>query len=87
MPAPDVQKTFDGLALDAQVVQGAVECSAWIAKSAPTTVVPRKDAQLGKLQVLSRTLRTQRARVSAGEPERADPGPAGDVVILRCLAP
>jgi len=87
MPAPDVQKTFDGLALDAQVVQGAVECSAWIAKSAPTTVVPRKDAQLGKLQVLSRTLRTQRARVSAGEPERADPGPAGDAVILRCLAP
>jgi hypothetical protein len=37
---------------------------AWIAKSAPTTVVPRKDAQLGKLQVLSRTLRTQRARAS-----------------------
>ncbi len=87
MPAPDVQKTFDGLALDAQVFPGGTECSSWIAKSEPTTVVARKDAQLGKLQVLSRSLRTQHARISAGEPERAEPGAAADSLILRCLAP
>jgi hypothetical protein len=92
MAAPEVQKLFDGLALSAQVHPGAAECSLWIAKSAPAQVVVRGDAQVGKLQVLSRSLRTDRARILSGEGERelaarAPQGAPADAVVLRCLAP
>jgi hypothetical protein len=92
MAAPDVRKSFDGLALDAQVLPGGAECSLWLSKSAPPVVVPRTDAQLGKLQVLSRSLRTERVRIRAGEPEReasgrSAQGASADAVLLRCLAP
>jgi hypothetical protein len=93
MAAPDVQKAFDGLALAVEALPGAAQCSLWIAESAAGSVVARADAQLGKLQLLSRGLRAERARLATGEPERALAGlPAGDAgapdaVILRCLAP
>lgn len=92
MAAPEVQKLFDGLALSVQVLPGAAECSLWISKSAPAQVVVRGDAQVGKLQVLSRSLRTERARILAGEGERelavrTTQGALGDAVVLRCLAP
>jgi hypothetical protein len=92
MGAPDVQRTFDGLALEARVVPGAAECSLWTSKSAPAVVASRADSQLGRLQVLSRSLRTQRARIQAGAsesdaPPRGAQGGTEDLVVLRCLAP
>jgi hypothetical protein len=71
MAAPEVVKVFDGFSLDAELVGGAAECSLWVAESAPPVVAPRKDAQIGKLEILSRTLRSDRGRLAAGDPERA----------------
>lgn len=92
MAAPEVHKLFDGLELSAQVTGAAAECSLWISKSAPPQVAVRGDAQLGKLQVLSRSLRTDRARILAGDSGRelaaqTTPGGPADAVVLRCLAP
>jgi len=92
MAAPEVQRVFDGLAMDALVFPGSAECSLWVSKSAPATVVPRADAQIGKVQALSRGFRTERVRIRSGDPERevASQSPqdaASESVILRCVAP
>lgn len=91
MAAPEVVKVFDGFCLDAEIVAGAAECSLWVAESSPSVVAPRKDAQIGKIEILSRTLRSDRGRLSAGEAERAlapRPGEAApDSVSVRCVAP
>jgi hypothetical protein len=99
MAAPEVVKVFDGFCLDADVVAGAADCSLWVADSRPSVVAPRKDAQIGKLEILSRSLRSDRGRLGAGEPERAlAPRPpetradgkieaVSDSVLVRCVAP
>jgi hypothetical protein len=90
MPAPAVERSFDGLCLAVEVESGGAECSTWIAESAGEAVVARQDAQLGRIQVLDRGLRSQRATVRSGEAERAlAAGREGtaDAVLLRFVAP
>jgi len=90
MPAPLVERSFDGISIAVEAQSGGAECSAWIAESSGEEVVARQDAQLGQIQVLRRSLRAERAVVRAGEPERAlASGPAGsaDAILLRVPAP
>jgi len=90
MPAPAVERSFDGLSLAVEVQSGGADCSTWIAESAGEEVVARQDAQLGQIQVLRRNLRSERAGLRAGDPERAlASGPAAnaDAVLVRVAAP
>ncbi len=95
MAAPEVVKVFDGFCLDAEIVTGAADCSVWVAESAPSVVAARKDAQIGKLEILARSLRSDRGSLAAGDPERAFAArpPAGsgdatpDAITARCLLP
>jgi hypothetical protein len=71
MPAPAVERSFDGLALTLEVQAGGAACSTWIAESTAEEIVARQDAQLGRIQILARGLRSERAILRAGEPERS----------------
>ncbi|MFN0006676.1 MAG: hypothetical protein ACKVXR_02115 [Planctomycetota bacterium] len=90
MPAPLVERSFDGVCVAIEAQSGGAECSTWIAESSGEVVVARQDAQLGQIQILERRLRAERAIVLAGEPERSlASGPAGsaDAILLRVPAP
>jgi hypothetical protein len=95
MAAPEVVKVFDGFCLDAEIVTGAADCSVWVAESAPSVVAARKDAQIGKLEILARALRSDRGSLAAGDTERALAArpPAGggdatsDAITARCILP
>lgn len=90
MPAPLVERSFDGISVSIEAQSGGAECSTWIAESSGEAVVARQDAQLGQIQILKRSLRAERAIVRAGEPERAlASGPAGsaDAILLRVPSP
>lgn len=90
MPAPTVERSFDGLSLAIEVQSGGAECSAWIAGSSGEEVVARQDAQLGRLQILRRNLRAERAVVRPGEPERtlaSGGASSSDPVFVRVAAP
>ena len=95
MAAPEVVKVFDGFCLDAEIVTGSADCSVWVAESAPSVVAPRKDAQIGKLEILSRSLRSDRGSLAPGDPERAfaarppngSGDAAGDAIGVRCILP
>lgn len=90
MPAPAVERSFDGLSLAIEVQSAGVECSTWIAQSSGEETVARQDAQLGRIQILSRSLRSERAVVRPGEPERAlasGAATSADAVLVRVSAP
>ncbi|MBI5363105.1 MAG: hypothetical protein HZA53_07980, partial [Planctomycetes bacterium] len=79
MPAPDPELAFDGLEVELLAFGGALSCTAWKSESNPPEEVARKDAQLGKLQLLRRTLWTDAARLTREDRGRAlfAPAPAG----------
>ena len=90
MPAPAVERSFDGVSLSIEVQSGGAECATWISGSAGEQVVERQDAQLGRLQVLRRSLRAERAVLRAGEAERAlASGRSGsdDALLVKIAAP
>jgi hypothetical protein len=68
--SPLVEDALDGVCVE--IDPGSTSASCWIWSSASTTPVeaPRKDAQLGKLQLLSRSLRADSARIVRDEPLR-----------------
>lgn len=83
MPAPEPELVVDGLGVELLPFGGVLACRAWKSASAAPEEVARKDAQLGKLQLLSRELWTDAARVDAGERGRTllAPAPAGPGLV------
>lgn len=79
--SPAVEIAFDGLCVDVNAGSASAACTAWSATSQPPLEMPRKDAQLGKLQILTRSLRSDGARIVRDEPLRMLlpllPGPDG----------
>lgn len=71
MPAPTVETAFDGLCLEGWVAAGTFSCSAWLAQSGPVRDVPRDEAQVGRMQALSRSLHASAGRVVRDEREGA----------------
>jgi hypothetical protein len=69
--APSVEVACDGLCVDVEAGKGSAQCAFWLAASGAASDVQRKDAQLGRMQVLSRSLRADGARVGADEPPRS----------------
>ena len=85
MPSPQMELVRDGWRADLAPYGGALACEAWTARSEPPLEVPRADAQLGKLQVLRRTLWTESARITRKEAARglfsAEPSGPGVLTI------
>lgn len=69
MPAPLVETAFDGLCLEGWVAAGTFTCSAWLAESGPVRDVPRDEAQVGRMQALSRSLHSTAGRVTSDDRE------------------
>jgi len=68
--SPAIELAFDGVCVDVNAGAASAACTAWSAASQPPLEMPRKDAQLGKLQLLTRSLRTDSARIVRDEPPR-----------------
>lgn len=72
MPAPIVESLFDGACFDAAVNRGGVDTSLWTSASGPVVEVTRENAQVGKLQLATRSLKSGTARVDLGANARLD---------------
>jgi acyl-CoA thioesterase FadM len=70
MPSPEIESTFDGVAVSALAQSGVAQCAFWAAESEPNTELSRETAQLGRLQVLNRSVQSGTARATAGSPEQ-----------------
>lgn len=70
MPAPQIERTYDGLALSALAQAGVAQCAFWVAESEPPAEITREAAQLGRLQVLTRSVQSGSARAVAGQAEQ-----------------
>ncbi len=70
MPSPEVETTFDGVAVHALAQSGIAQCAFWIAESEPNIELAKESAQLGRLQVLGRSVQSGAARAVAGQPEQ-----------------
>lgn len=85
MPSPQMELVRDGWRAELAPYGGALTCEAWSARSETPLEVTRQDAQLGKLQVLRRTLWTESARVTRKESARslfsAEPSGPGTLTI------
>jgi hypothetical protein len=68
--SPQVDVVLDGVCVEIDASSTSASCWAWSATSQAPIDVPRKDAQLGKLQVLGRSLRFDTARLVRDEPMR-----------------
>jgi hypothetical protein len=69
--APTVELACDGLCVDIDASRTAAQCAFWIASSGAAADIQRKDAQLGRMQLLSRSLRADGAHIAADEPPRS----------------
>lgn len=68
--SPGVEVALDGLCVDVDASSTSALCSYWSAVSAVPVELPRKDSQLGKLQLLARRLRADGTRIPRDEPAR-----------------
>lgn len=85
MPAPTVENAFDGACLDAVLATGGAEIALWSASSGAVSEIARENAQVGKLQLATRNLRTAAARLETGVETKLDLSGAGDAIAtLRC---
>ncbi len=89
MPVPIVETTFDGVCVEIDPAARSAACTLWTAESAKPVEIEREDAQMGKLQLLARSLRAGAAVLRAGEPESValESGTAGREIKLRLLGP
>jgi hypothetical protein len=70
MPSPEIEDTFDGVAVSVLAQSSVAQCAFWAAESEPHTEMARESAQLGRLQVLNRSVQSGSARAAAGAPEQ-----------------
>ncbi|MBL8863353.1 MAG: hypothetical protein JNK02_15265 [Planctomycetes bacterium] len=77
MPAPRVERAFDGLALDLALEDGVLAVWAWRAATTEVVVLERDAAQMGRLELARRARVAGAARTAPGqEPARLfDEGP------------
>jgi hypothetical protein len=68
--SPGVEVALDGVCVDVDASSTSALCSYWSAASAAPVDLARKDSQLGKLQLLARTLRADGTRIARDEPAR-----------------
>jgi hypothetical protein len=88
MPSPEIETTFDGAAIHVLAQAGAAQCAFWVSESAPNTELSRESAQLGRLQVLSRSVQSGATRAVAGQPEqRVLESEAPAALSIRYLVP
>lgn len=70
MPAPRVERAFDGLAWQGRFDGGALESSAAQSRTSATEVVEKRAANMGGLQLPARSVRVGRERLGAGAEPR-----------------
>ncbi|MEO2092595.1 MAG: hypothetical protein ABGY71_00905, partial [bacterium] len=76
MPAPTVERVFDGLAWQGRRTGTSFQASAWISSSDPAEVRSRREANLGSLQLLQRRVRSNAGEVPGAERSAFLPGTA-----------
>jgi hypothetical protein len=81
MPAPTIENAFDGVCLEIAAEARALECSLWVATSEPVVELEREAAQVGRLQLLSRSLRSASSRVDASAPWLSESGPGAGTTV------
>jgi hypothetical protein len=68
MPVPEVATGFDGVCVWIGPRDDSASCAAWSVRSAAPRVLSREEARLGRMQSLSRELRSADCRLELGDP-------------------
>jgi hypothetical protein len=68
MPVPEVATGFDGVCVWIGPRDDSASCAAWSVRSAAPRVLSREEARLGRMQSLSRELRSADCRLGLGDP-------------------
>ncbi len=86
MPAPRVERGFDGIAAEVAFEDGQLRVEAWRTSTPEVAIVSRESAQMGRLELPRRARVVGSGRVTLGEAPLAlfD---AGEPLAIRALAP